>query len=439
MTHHAPPAAYPATTHVDPARADVTRTPPAYGVPQTVPSPARPPARLPDPATQLVPTRPRAPIAEVAAPAGRSRLHPRHYRLAVSFALMVLLPVVVSAWYLWAHAANQYASVAGFSVHREDGNPAAGLLGGLAGLSGSGSSDTDILYQYINSQQLVAEVDRRLGLRAMWSSPAGDPIFAYPAPGSIESLVDYWRKMVSVRYDSGARLIEVQVLAFAPQDAQAIATAILASSTEMINRLNDVAAVDGQRFAQAELARTKDRLIAARAEVTRFRNLNQMVDPGAELAVQSGIIATLQQELTGAQVHLDLLQSTTIATDLRLPPAERRVAVISAQIAAERAKLGQGDVRATNGSYADLVAEFERLGLERQFAEEAYLAARAANEVTLADVGRQGRYLAAHILPTLPEAARYPARMTRLLVIATFALALWAVGALIYYALRDRR
>ena len=427
-------AAAPATA---PSQSTRGSAPNSLAIMQTAPAPMRPPALPTDPSTQLVPARPRP--VPVAPPAMASRLRPRHTRLMGSFVLVVLLPVLVSAWYLWARAADQYASVTGFSVHREEGNPAAALLGGFAGLAGAGSADTDILYQYINSQDLVAELDRQLDLRKLWSAPKADSLFAYPAPGSIESLLDYWRKMVSVRYDGGTRLIEVQVLAFAPQDAQAIAQAILTSSSAMINRLYAAAVADSQRFTVAELDRAKNRLIAARADVTRFRNLHQMVDPGAELAAQSGVIATLQQELTGAQVRLDLLRSTTVAADLRLPQAERRVAVIAAQIAEERAKMGQSDGADTPDSYADLVAEFERLGLERQFAEEAYLAARAAFEVTQADVGRQGRYLAAHILPTLPEAARYPARLTMLMLVAVFALALWSVGTLVFYALRDRR
>jgi capsular polysaccharide transport system permease protein len=442
MTHPA------ATTPFGSIRPDLRHAKPAAGqispttipntgpqnLPLSVPSQSRQTALAPNPGLL-----PRRPSFRLAAPAGISRLRTRHRGLFASFLLVVLMPVIVAAWYLWACAADQYASVLAFSVHREDANPAAGLLGGLVGFSGSGSSDTDVLNQYINSQALVSELDVSMNLRAMWSLPSRDPVFAYPAPGSIESLVDYWRKMVRVRYDSGTRLIEVEVRAFAPKDAQDVAAAILVKSTEMINRLNDVAAADSLRYARAEVARAQETLVTARADVTRFRNLHQMVDPGAELTAQSGVISALQQELTGAQVRLDMLRTTTVPTDRRLPQAERRVAIIEAQIAAERAKLGLVDGTGDTGSYADLVAEFERLGLERQFAQEAYLAARAALEVAQADVGRQGRYLAAHVLPTLPESARFPARRTMLAMVMIFALALWSVGALVFYSLRDRR
>lgn len=375
----------------------------------------------------------------IAVPAGKSRLRPRHHWLLASFVCLVLAPVMVSAWYLWARAADQFVSVTGFSIHREDDSPAAALLGGLGAISASTSPDADILYQYMMSQDLVAELDGELDLRAMWSRPVADPVFAYAQPGSIETLVDYWRSMVSLRHDGGARLIEVQVRAFAPGDAQTIAAAILEKSSAMINRMNDVAAEDSQRHARAELARALVTLTAARGDVVRFRTQHRSVDPGMDLAVQSGAIAVLQQELIDAEVHLDMLRATTIATDQRLPQAERRVRVIKAQIDAKSPNLGQGAGSDGATGYAALLSEYEGLTVERQFAEKAYLAARTAFELSRADAVRQSRYLAAHVLPTLAESARHPARLTLLAMITAFVLALWLVGALVYYSLHDRR
>ena len=107
--------------------------------------------------------------------------------VCLSFVLCVLLPVSGSAWYLWARAADQYASEAGFAVRREETGAAVEMLGGLAGLSGVSSRDTDILYEYLSSRRLVAEVEADLDLSALWSKPGTDlfrgetdPVFAFP-------------------------------------------------------------------------------------------------------------------------------------------------------------------------------------------------------------------------------------------------------------------
>ncbi len=371
-------------------------------------------------------------------PVSASTMKLRHYGLAVSFVLCVLVPVVVSGWYLWARAADQYASYVGFSVQKEDTDPAVALLGGITSLSTSSSSDTDILYEYMYSQSLVAEIDAELDLRALWSKPENDPVFSYAPPGTIEDLTDHWADMVKVFYDSNTRLIELRVLAFDPQDAKAIATAIYNKSSAMINKLADTSRDDAVRYAKEELDAEQARLREARTAVTAYRNLNRMVDPSADVASQSGLLGNLQTQLAEAMIELDTLRLSSQDGDPRIVPAERKVKVIEDRIDAERNKLGSG-TGVDAAAYAGLVAEYEGLAADREFAEGAYRAALAAYDAAKAEARRQGRYLAAHVTPTLAEAPRFPDRPVLLGLIALFAFVMWAIAALLYYSLRDRR
>lgn len=414
--------------HVPPS---ANRAQPVPPVPVKFPATPVPVAPAKTPAitgtTSLTPFRP---------PASVSRMRPRHMALVATFVLMVLLPTLVSAWYLWARAVDQYASNLGFSVHRENTMSGLGILSGLSSLSGSSSSDTDIIFNYINSQQLVTEIDQEIGLRALWAKPADDPIFRFDPDQPIEELVKYWKDMVNVYYDSSTRLIDVRVLAFTPEDAQKIAQAIFSKSTVMINNLNDIAANDNLRYATEELDRSRAEVIRARRDMTLFRNQYQIVDPESEIVAQSSILASLQQQLAENLINLDLLRDGSSAADPRIPPLENRIRVIEERIMAEKAKIGSD---AGGEVFADVLAEYERLAAERLFAENAYQAARAAYETSLAENRRQSRYLAAHVLPTLAESSEYPKRMTRLVLIAGFLSMVWAISALIVYSLRDRR
>lgn len=362
----------------------------------------------------------------------------RHYGLLISFVLCVLVPVAVSGWYLWTRAADQYASYVGFSVQKEDTDPAVALLGGITSLSTSSSSDTDILYEYMYSQSLVAEIDAELDLRALWSKPQGDPVFSYDPPGTIEDLTDHWADMVKVFYDSNTHLIELRVLAFDPADAKAIATAVYDKSSAMINKLAETSRDDAVRYAKEELDAEQARLRVARTAVTAYRNLNRMVDPSADVASQSGLLGNLQTQLAEAMIELDTLRLSSQDGDPRILPAERKVKVIEDRIDAERNKLGSG-TGVDAAAYAGLVAEYEGLAADREFAEGAYRAALAAYDAAKAEARRQGRYLAAHITPTLAEAPRFPDRPVLLGLVALFSFAMWAIAALLYYSLRDRR
>ena len=363
----------------------------------------------------------------------------RHYGVLITFFLLVLLPTLVSAWYLWTRAVDQYASTVGFSVRAEEISSAIELLGGITDLSGASSSDSDILYEFIQSQKLVSELDASLDLRAIWSWPENDPVFAYHAPGSIEDLVDYWKRMVSVSYDSGTGLIEVQVLAFRPQDATDIAQAIQESSSATINDLSDIAREDAIRYAREDLDTAVDRLKQARQSLTLFRNRYQIVDPEADIQIQVGLLSTLQAQLAEALIEQEMLTETTRENDPRIAQLNRRIRVIESQIEEERSKLGIGSSSLDGSSFATVVGEYEGLIVDREFAEQTYTAALVAYDQALTEARRQSRYLAAYIEPTLSEEPQYPQRLTLLFVVSLFLFLLWGIMVLVYYALKDRR
>lgn len=395
---------------------------------------APPPGPKPASPVQIAKPAPaQSPTASVA------RVKRRHWALAASFVIMVLVPIGISAAYLWNRAADQYISRVGFSVRTEEASSAIELLGGITSLSGSSSSDTDILYQFLQSQELVRRIDNQLDLRGIWSrvDPEQDPYFAFRPPGTIEDLVEHWSRKVRIYYDGGTGLIDLDVLAFDPVDARAIAQAIFEESNAMINQLSAVAREDAISYARDELEQAQARLTDARVALAEWRNQNQTVDPTDDTQGQMGLVTNLQAQLAEALIEFDILRDTTRENDPRITQAERRIAVIEERIAAERSVLGTNS--STGIAFADLVGEYERLVVDQEFAEQAYTTSLAAFDGARNEARRQSRYLAAHVRPTLAEASEYPDRPTILITISLLLFLLWSVLALVAYSLRDRR
>ncbi len=387
------------------------------------PSPAQPPAMKP-----------------VAGPA-RTRL--RHWGLLATFILVVLVPTVLTGAYLWGVAKDQFASNAAFSVRREDGSTSTiDLLGGITKIAGGGggNGEAEAAYQFIRSQEIVENIDRKIDLRRIYSRewPA-DPLFAFDPDGTIEDLQRYWNRVVTPTYDSSNHIIGLKVVAFTPDDALAVSRAVIEETTLMINALSDEARRDATRYAGEELARALDRLKLARQAITEYRLRTQIVDPAADLQGQMGVITTLQAQLAGAMVQLDLLRETASEDDPRISQTRNQISVIERRIAEERRKFGIGGQGPGGADYATLVNEYERLAVDLEFAEKSYLAAQAAYDVSQADALRRSSYLAAHIAPTLAQRALYPQRWTYLGLTAFFLLMAWSIGALVYYSVRDRR
>lgn len=387
----------------------------------------------PDPEPKLAPPIPQA---------GPARLERRHIVLGASFLAMVVLPIVVTTAYLFGWAQDQYASRVGFVLRNEEMASASSMLSGLLGVTGGPtSSDNEVLYRFIQSEDMAARVDKRLNLHGIYSTHAStDPVFSLAPESSREELLAYWNRMMKVFYDNGSGLIEVRVNAFTPEESQAIARVILEESTSLVNAISDIAREDATRYAREDLSLAEDRLRETRMAVAEFRNRTQMVDPAADVAGQMTLLGSLQGQLATALIESDVLKQTGVKSeDSRSVQVARRISVIEERLREERAKLGAGSTGTQTGDFVTAVGDFERLRVEQEFAEKAYLASLAAYDAARAEAQRKSRYLATYIQPTLAETALYPRRLLIISMTFVFLTLAWSVVALIYYAIRDRR
>ena len=361
----------------------------------------------------------------------------RHFGILASLLAFVVVPVVVSAWYLYARAAPQYASYVGFVVRADDANSPIDMLGGLAELGGGGQTrDAEILHEFLASPQIADAARSTLDLDALWVA-TGDPVFSMTKDRSLEALTRHWQRKVVVDFDPTSGLIQVRATAFSAEGATALTTLVQNESAALVNALSADARADAMAHAETDLARAEDRLSAAREDVARFRSTYQMVDPEADLQAQMGVLASLQSSLAEALIELDLLEGDARAGQFRTEAAAKRVQSIRDQITAERTRLAQG--AQGRAGMTEVTSRYESLALEVEFAQSAYVAALANLETARAEAARQNRYLASFVEPTRPERADFPHRPALLLGIAVGLLLTWAIFTLSYYGMRDRR
>ena len=238
-------------------------------------------------------------------------------------------------------------------------------------------------------------------------------------------------------FEADIGLISMEVTAFSPDVAKRISEIILDESAGLINRLSKIARDDTIARAREDLDIAEARLKEKRLEMSKFRDIEQIVDPTADIAGQMGVISALQQNLAQAMIRRDLLVGTTRDGDPRIVQAEREIDAIRARIDDERNKVGDRD--ASDTALARVVGQYESLVVDREFAQQSYVAALAAYDAAVADARRKSRYLAVHIEPTLAETAIYPRRMLLGGLATGFIFMVWALVALTAYSIRDRR
>lgn len=120
-----------------------------------------------------------------------------------------------------------------------------------------------------------------------------------------------------------------------------------------------------------------------------------------------GVQTSLQQQLAQALVEYDLLVQSAGEQAPSVVQAERKIDVIRDRLADERQAFASDQSYVGVEGYPALIAEYESLTVDREYAEETYRAALAQLDAAKASAARQSRYLAAYALPTLAEAPIY--------------------------------
>ncbi len=373
--------------------------------------------------------------------ASRAYVRPRHRFILLSLLGLFILPLLLTVLYLYILAEDQYASNVGFTIRQEETGSATELLGGLSSMlgGGSGSSNTDVLFEFIQSQEIVESIAAQIDLYAHFAQTWNrDPVFSLRPGATIEDLLRFWQRAVRVTYDRNSGLIEVQVRARDPQTAQRIAEAIVTESEAMINALNTAARRQSMANAERDVEASLDRLRRAREALAEFRARTQIVDPQADIQGRMGVLNNLQQQLAEALVDYDLLLQTSNESDPRVRQAQRRIEVIRNRIADERMTFATENITVMDTDYPRLLAQFESLQVDVQFAQQTYSAALTALDAARSNAARQNFFLATFVRPTLAQRAEYPQRPLLSLLSGLFLLLGWAILALVYYSIRDR-
>lgn len=360
----------------------------------------------------------------------------------LSFTSIALGPALACLWYLETMAADRYASRAAFSIRSSDSAPALEIFGAVTQLGG-GSTTTDgqILYDFIQSQQIVEQIRTATPLEQFWNKADHDLLFALGQNQPIEELHDHWGRMVKVSLDSATGILALETQAFTPEDSLTVAQAILTASGNLVNQLSDGAREDAVKFAAIERDAAEARLREIRARLRSFRDLEQEVDPTQNARATLGLVATLEEERARTQVRLDQFSGALNDQAPRVQSLRRRLKTLDEQIAQERTRLGRGysGEESSNRALSDVVGDYEELLVDREFAEQTYRIALATYEQAQTEARRRHRHLAVHVRPTLSERADHPDKAVWLLSFTLSGLALWAVLALVIGNIRERR
>jgi capsular polysaccharide transport system permease protein len=369
--------------------------------------------------------------------AAASREKRRSSLAFISFLLVVALPTLLAAIYLFAIAADQY--VVEFRIAVRSVEPvrsdAPTLLRGSVAAAQLGL-DSNIVTQYIESRAIVDDIGKSLDLRRIFSRRRADWLARLEPAVPVENLVRYWKGQVDAFFDTGDGTITVKVRAFTPADALTIARAVVKSSEILVNTLSERARRDTLRQSEEEVRQAEARLAAALAKLREFRDEKGVLDPKETADRTLSLAAKVRAARLSAEAELTTLKKYLRDDTPAVRLVKARIAALAAQQRTLDAELTAADAPGAPALSA-VMGSYDQLEAERSFAETAYRHALSALDRSRADAERRQIYLADFVPPSLPQEALYPRRWRSLGVVLLIAFALWAVGGLAVQSVRD--
>lgn len=344
------------------------------------------------------------------------------------FMLTVILPTTLAILYFGLFATDVFISESRFVLRSPQKSSQAGLVGAL--LQGTGFShsqdDAYSVHDYIKSRDALTELDLNLKLKNAYSNSKVDILNRFSAldgDDSFEAFYKFYQKHVSTEYDTASSITVLKTSAFNAKDAYLMNVELLDMSEKLVNQLNDRGRRDLVNYAEKEVADAEQKAKNAALAVSKFRSNETVVDPEKQSAQQLLAVGKLQEELITATNQLAQLKSLA-PENPQIPVLKVRIEYIQKAIDAETAKVaGSGKSSLTNKA-----ANYERLNLDREFADKNLAYALTALTTAKNEAQRQQLYLERLVQPSLPDIAVEPKRVRS--VLATLMLGMIAFGIL---------
>jgi capsular polysaccharide transport system permease protein len=281
-------------------------------------------------------------------------------------------------------------------------------------------------------------------IRKHFSAPTIDEYARLPVDASAEDLLEYWQQMAEVDHDLTSGISTIRITGFDPKTSQLLVATALKQSERLVNKLSDSLRTDALIMAEKEAAQAEKEVAAIRAETTRFREKQDVLDPAAQAgarieraeSARSGMVAQLQADLARAEAELAQLSTFMQPEALKVKNLQSKVNALRQQVAKEQAtssRQSQGQSR----QVAVQLSKYTELQSRQAFAEQLYQAKLGSLEQARLESARKQRYLTVTVQPNLPDEALKPERISGVLTVLLLSFLCWGIGSLSIAAIRD--
>jgi capsular polysaccharide transport system permease protein len=367
----------------------------------------------------------------------RLRVRERLPNVRWLFLLTVVVPTALAMLYFGFLASDVYVSESQFVVRSPD-KPATTGLGALLKSTGFSNAGEEVYaaQDYILSRDALGALNKNGAVAHAYHNGNVSIIDRFNPVGmhgSMEDLYRYYRGKVGVDYDSTSSVSTLVVRAYSPEDAYRFNRELLELAEGVVNKLNVRGRSDLIGYASREVRESQVAARSAALALASFRNAHGVVDPEEQAKAQLELVSKLQDELIGARVQLQQLESMA-PENPQVPLLHTRVSGLQRQIDEQ-----MGQVAGNRRSLSASAVQYERLELERQFADRRLAAALSSLQDAENEARRKQAYVERLVPPNLPDSPTEPRRFRGILATLILGLVAWGVLSMLLAGLREHQ
>lgn len=322
-------------------------------------------------------------------------------------AILYFVTLVASVLYLWVFTQNRYISSAEFKVSQQSlsGSEAGIPQFSLAGLSDSGSSDSQIVIGYVNSSDVLLGLEKEYHLIQHYQSPKMDFVFRLKKDANLEERLEYYRARILAHYDKETGMTVITVDTFDPQTSQNIAKTLLKGAEDYINQVNQTIADQQLAFVSSEVERSAKKIDDLNVELITLQNENNFISPAESISATLSTVQKMKLEAFKSQAELATIERDS-PNSPRIDNIRSQLRSLEELISVESAKLSGTEKDRLN----QLLVRFKLLDSKMEFAVRLRTAAESMLEKTRLNAIARSRFLTVIQNPYLPEDVGLPLR-----------------------------
>lgn len=172
----------------------------------------------------------------------------------ISFWSVLSTAAVLSSVYYYVFAESLYDSQAILSIQNKGASGAgvSSLLSAAVGTSAT-SSQSQQIYEYIQSMEMLRILDKKYHLRELYSDSGRNPFWKLWSPQTDEDFLWFYQHMVQLDSQADVGILTIDVLDYDRDRAHGMALTISSESEKFINNINGKMQQQTMKLARGEL------------------------------------------------------------------------------------------------------------------------------------------------------------------------------------------